>query len=591
MDRRAIAPAFEMGGAFNDVVVRLQPGASDLNVRADLDRLLTPYGSTGAVPRAKQISNYILEGEMGQLRVFATVAPAIFLGVAAFLLNVVLARLVSLQRPQIAALKAVGYNDWIIGLHFLFLVTVIVVIGAIIGIAAGSWMGREMTDLYTQFFRFPLLAYRLDARTVFVGIFVSVVAAVFGALLTVRRVAKLPPAEAMRPEPPARYRRTVLDRIGVGRLVGPAGRMIMREVERRPIRLVLSVFGISMAVAICVLGRFMDDAVDHLMNVQFHESMREDVTVGFIEPVPRRSIRGLAHLPGVLHAEGMRMANVRFRHGNRYRDAAIYGYPDQMELRRVLDKDGVRHDIPRDGIMLTRTLGDVLGLRVGDMVDIEVREGDRHHGRVRVSSFIDESFGLQGHLPEQDLARLLREHDTVSIALLRIDPDHYEDIQGRLKNMPTVSTVLSKQTILRQFHEQTADWLNVMVIIMTALGSVIAIGVVYNNARIALSMRARDLASLRVLGFTRREISGILLGELAIQVLLAIPPGLMIGAWLAEGMMATNDPEQYRFPVVLSTQTYAYAALVTLASGLVSALLVRRKLDRLDLIAVLKTRE
>jgi putative ABC transport system permease protein len=346
-----------------------------------------------------------------------------------------------------------------------------------------------------------------------------------------------------------------------------------------------------MAVAIMVVVRFSSDDMDMLIDVQFHESWREDVSVFFMHPVPERAVRDLSHVPGVLYAEGMRMVPVRFRSGHRFRDSANLGYPDDMVLRRILDRDAEIQPVPPDGVMVTDKLAEVLGVSVGDRVDVEVREGDRRTARLLVTALADEPFGLQGHMRLPHLQRLMREEAVVSMALLRIDPSQYGEVERRLKEMPVVGGVLRKETIIQQFNEQSGEWLIVMTLIMTLLASTIAVGVVYNNARIALSMRSRDLASLRVLGFTRGEISSIMMGELAVQVLLAIPIGLVIGTWLCYAMAATVDPEQYRLPVVLSAQTYSYASLVTIAAGLFSALLVRRKLDKLDLIGVLKTRE
>ena len=591
MSRDALAAAFGVEGAFNDVVLALQPGASEPDVLAAVDRLVEPYGGLGAHGRGKQLSNYFIEGEMSQLEQFATVVPFIFLSVAAFLVNVVLSRLVHLQRPEIAALKAVGYADRSIALHYVKLVSIIVVIGAVLGLVLGAWLGREFTELYQQYFKFPVLQYRLSLRIGIVGVVISVAAAVLGALVAARALMKLPPAEAMRPAPPASYEKTITERLGLYALLGPAGRMIAREVERRPLRTLLSAVGIAMAVGIMVVGRFTYDALDVMIENQFQRAWREDVSVSFFRPVPDRAVREMAHLPGVFRAEGSRVVPVRFRRGPRYRDAVINAAFDDLTLRQVMTRDGEIVPVPEDGLLMTRTLGDILGVSVGDEVLIEVREGERGTRAVEVAGLVDESFGLQGYMDAQALHALLGEQPSVNTVLLSIDPAQWDELHERLQEVPGVANVMLKSSMLQRFDEQTDKTMVTMTMIMTLFAAVIAIGVVYNNARVALSMRSRDLASLRVLGFTRAEISAILLGELSIQVLLAIPIGLVLGTWMAEGVMSTADPEQYRMPILISPRTYAFATVVTLAAGLVSALMVRRKLDKLDLIGVLKTRE
>ena len=592
MVEEAAAAAFRMEGAFNDVLVRLQPGANEREVLDRVDRVLEPWGGIGAIPRAKQPSHFMLGGELAQLETMANVVPAIFLFVAAFLLNVVLSRLIQLQRSQIATLKAIGYTDRDVGLHYLRLVSLVVLIGAVIGIGVGAWLGRELTELYTgEFFRFPEPRYRLELYAVIVSVAISLAAAVIGALSTVRAVTRLPPAEAMRPPAPVVYKRSLAERLGLFRVLGPAARMVVREVERRPLRLVLSSVGISMALGIVVVAGYWYDAVDYMLDVQFHRAMREDVTVSFIKPLPERAVRELEHVPGVWLAEGIRSVPVRFRAGHRFRDAAVNAYPEPMVLRQLIDQEGGATPVPPSGIVLTAKLAEVLGVTTGDRVRVELREGERETAEVRVVGLVDEPFGLQGHVSQATLSELVGAEPTVSTGLLRIDPGARDGIYRRLKQMPWVSAVANPKSFREQFEAQSGTIIRVYTLILALFASIIAVGVVYNNARVALSQKSRDLASLRVLGFSRREIAAILYGELSIQVVLAIPVGAVVGYFMVTGIAAMVDPETYRLPVIISPRTYAFAAAVTLVSAVVSALLVRRKLDRLDLIGVLKTRE
>lgn len=591
MDGESVAPAFQMEGAFNDAVFRLQPGASIRAVADEVDRRLAPYGGLGALGRDLHPSNYILEGELHQLRQFAVAVPAIFLGVAAFLLNVVLSRMVLLQRGQIATLKALGYPDPTIALHYLKLVTAVVLAGSVLGAVGGAIFGRGMTNLYGSVFGFPLLEYRVAPGQVAAATLVALVAGALGAAGTLRGIVRLPPAEAMQPPPPARYRPSFLERMGLDRLLGSSGRMVLRELTRHPLRTALSAAGIALAVAILVVGRYLVDAVDHLIDLQFHQASREQVAVQFTHPLPDRAARELLHLPGVHRVEGLRSAGARFRSGHRWRDGLLNGYPPRAELRQLVDVHGSRTPVPEGGVVLTRKLAEILEVGPGDPVTVELREGNRATRRLVVVGTVDETFGLQGHLALEDLNTLLGEGRVISTALLRADPARYEALEGRLNGLPRVLGVSRPEESVRRFREQSAEGLMVMTGLLTVFAAVIAVGVVYNNARVALSVRSRDLASLRVLGFTRREISRILLGEMAVPLFLALLPGFLLGRIFAGGVASTLDPERYRLPLTISPRSYALAATVVLVAGAVSALLVRRKLDHLDLIGVLKTRE
>ncbi len=591
MNRDVIAPAFQMEGGFNDVVLRLQPGASERAVISALDDILRPYGGLGAVPRAKQMSNFLLEGELTQLQQFALVFPLIFLAVAAFLLNVVLSRLVNLQRQQIAVLKAVGYRDRRIALHYLELVSIIVVSGAILGVVLGAELGEGMTNLYGRYFRFPTKLYHLDASIAAIAIIVSLFAAVVGALGSMSRVAKMPPAEAMRPPAPPTYRVSLIDRLGISKILGPSGTMVLREIRRRPWRMVLSCLGIAAALGILIMGRFGYDSFTYLYNTVIHEQQRADTTVAFHAPIPARAARELVHLPGVLDSEGSRTIAVRFHAKHRHRDAAIEGIPSNPRLRRVVDRNANHIVVPKRGLAISKILGQILHVKVGDELQVEVLEGNRGTYPMTVALLVDDAFGILGYMNLGALHRVLGQERAFTSVNMRTDPRYTDEIQRRLKQLPRVAVVTRKVNMIQRMEEQSGETMLVMSFILTGFAMVIAIGVVYNNARVALSMRSRDLSSMRVLGFTRREISTVLLGELAIQVIVAIPIGLVLGKAWANAVMSTVDPETYRMPVYISPGSYMFSVLVIVAAGIVSALLVRRKLDKLDLIAVLKTRE
>jgi putative ABC transport system permease protein len=591
MEETALAAAFQMEGAFNDVSLALQPGAREAGVLRAVDDVLRPYGGLGAIPQSRQLSNFSINGELMQLQSMSTILPVIFLGVAALLLNLVLSRLVQLQRSDIAMLKAVGYSDREVGMHFFKLVLVIACLGGILGVGLGAWLGGLFLDLYRQWFKFPDLHFRFDLQNASSAVLIAFTAAALGAFGAVRGVVRLPPAEAMRPPAPARYRKSILDRMGVGRLLGPAAQMVVRELERRPVRTLLSSFAIACSVGLMVIGGWYYDGIEKLVYTQFHDIMREDILVTFIQPRPERAVRELGHLPGVIHAEGLRSVPVRFRAGHKRRDGAILGYPEGIEMRALRDKDGEPVPLPPDGVVLTDMLATILEVEVGERIEVEVLDGERGFRSVVVSGLVGESFGLQGHMQLDALRNWLGEQPVASMALLRVDPRESAEVEARLKQLPQILGVTRRADILQRFQEQSAGMILTMALIITFFAATITVGVVYNNARVALSMRERDLASLRVLGFHKSEISAILLGELAIQVLVALPFGLFLGRLMVLGIASTIDPETWRMPVILTPKSYAFASVVALAASAASALLVRRKLDRLDLIGVLKTRE
>ena len=591
MDRQALAAAFDMEGGFNDVVLSLAADASAQEVIAQVDRILEPYGGLGAVPRALQLSHWMLESELTQLQNFGFLLPLIFLLVAAFILNVALSRALAMQRPQIAALKALGYSNLALGWHYLKWALAIGAAGAALGVAAGAWLGSLLIGIYNDFFRFPLLIFQVPLGVVLGATGMTLAAAGIGAFAAVRRAVAVPPAEAMRPEAPARYGRSVFETPLIAKHLGTAGRMVIRNVTRRPFRAAATIVGMAFATAILMVGFVLNGAVEQLIVTQFSVAERQDVTVAFVEPRAAAAEYALARLPGVVSVEPQRRVAVRVRAGHRERYVSITGMDPEARLRRIVDAGGDTLRVPPSGIVISAVLAEALGVRGGDRLTIDVLEGARPTRQVTVTGVVDDVLGMSVYMDMAALHALMREGDVVSGALLLIDPAEEAGLTRALKGLPAVAGAAFKRTVLQSFRDTMAANMSVSILINLLFAGAIAFGVVYNAARVSLSERGQELASLRVLGYTRAEISFILLGELALLTLASLPVGAVLGYGLSLLIAQTVQSEVYRFPLVVSRQPVAWALLGIIGAALVSSLAVRRRLDKLDLVAVLKIRE
>jgi putative ABC transport system permease protein len=592
VDARMLASAFNMEGAFNSVLLRLAHGASAQSAADALDRVLEPYGGFGAVGRDDQVSHKIVSQEINQQRIFGLVLPSIFLLVAAFILNVVLHRQVNAQRGEIAALKALGYDDRAIAWHYLKFASVIVLLGAAIGLGLGWRLGRAMTGLYTDFFHFPAFHFRLLPWVALTGAGAALLAAFGGALAAIRGVVRLRAAEALRPPAPAEFRPLMAERLGYAAVFTPSQRMILRNLERKPVRAALTIAGIAGSVAILISGTFWADAIEYFIDVQFNQVQRANVFIGFAEPVSGDARRELERLPGVARAETTRSIPVRLLAGHRHYRTALTGLPDDATLQRVLDRD-LREARPAPGgVVLTTRLATRLGVAPGDTLMAELLEGKRIRAAVRVTGTVRELAGMNAYMPIEELNRLAREGPVVSAAGLRVEREEEPRLLARLKEIPGAAVVIVTRTLLETFRATSAKNVLFFTTILTGFAATIAIGVVYNNARIQLAERAWELASLRVLGLTRAEVSVLLLGELAIEIAVAIPLGFLAGYWLSWFIVSLmQHTEVMEFPLAILPATYLYAAAIVAAAGVASALIVRNRIDNLDLVAVLKTRE
>lgn len=593
MTRRHLATAFEMEGGFNDVALTLADPSPSLEraVIVELDAILDTYGGLGAIPRADQTSNWYLQNELTQLENMGLLVPLIFIAVATFLLNVVLRRTVAVQREQIAALKALGYSNVRLGVHYVQWAVVVVALGALLGIGAGLLLAEAMLGLYMEYFRFPLLIYNVSASSILIAVGVSLVAATVGALGAVRSVVSLPPAEAMRPAAPETFRVSLFERLGARRWLSQPARMVLRNLSRRPVRAGLSIVGIAFAGAIMVVGSAMMDSMDELLEVQFNIIQRQDLSVSFFEPVERSAVHELAALSGVLQVEPTNGVAARLRNGHLQKQTAIQALAPDARLQRVVDVDYRAIRLDRPGLVLSTLLAEQLQVEPGDTLMVEIMEDGRPVREVVLTDTVDDLLGVTAYMEQESLRRLVRRDDTISGAMLKIDALAEERLFGLLKAMPAVAGVTLRSAALENIQTYMLDNMSMMMSVNLLFAVIIAFGVIYNTARISLSETSRELASLRVIGFTRGEISSILLGELGILTVASIPLGLLLGYGMIAGVMSAFESELFRLPVVVDPNTFLVSAATVLGSMAVSAWTVRRKLHELDLVAVLKTRE
>lgn len=591
MGERELAKALNLDGAFNSVLLDLAPGANPNEVMASLDQVLEPYGGLLAYGREDHPSASRLDDELRVLRGLSVAFPLVFLSISAFMTSAVLSRLVRLQREQIAQLKAFGYSSQEVGLHYLQYALVIVLIATILGGLAGFWLGTNVVELYHRFFKFPSLTFQPDWPIILIALTVSAFSSFLGVLGAVWQAVKLPPAEAMRPEPPAEFRPSLLEKLGLQRWVSPALRMALRNLERKPWQAFFTALGLALAAAIPVVPGAMKDGINFLMDFQWSLAQRQDATLSLIEPSSFQAWRDVVSLPGVLTAEPFRSVPASIRFGHRSRRIAVIGLPLVADLNRLLDQQGRPIALPPSGLLLSAKLAEILQVQPGEQVRLEIQEGRRPHLDVTVAGTITDFSGISAYLRIDSLQRLMQEGPTISGAHVAVDPVRWKDFLQSVKEAPRVGSLAVTAAGRESFDQSTGEMIGTLQAIYFGFAVIVSFGVVYNSARISLSERSRDLATLRVVGFTHGEVASVLIGELALLTLLAIIPGLYIGSALADMIVQTASTETVRLPLVLTSQTYATAALIVLTSSAFSFLVVSRRIRHLDLLGVLKARD
>jgi putative ABC transport system permease protein len=591
MQENELAQALALDGAFNSVSLDVAPGGDIRAVKAELDQILAPYGGLTAYDRTEHPSARMVDDEINGLRAVSIAFPLVFLSVAAFMTSAALTRLVRLQREQIAQLRAFGYSSGAIGWHYFKFALVVVLAAAAIGGALGIMSGRGMITLYRPFFHFPSLVFKPDWSAWAIGFVASAAFSFLGVIGAVRQAMGLPPAEAMRPEPPAVYGPSVLERLGLSRLASTSFRMALRNVERKPWQSFFTVLGLSLATAIPIMSVAMSQGMDYMMDFQWRITQRQDATISLIEPGSSGAMSELRKLPGVIDVEPFRGVPALLHAGHRSRRVAVTGMPEGTRLHRLLDVHENQVPLPKSGILLSAQLAKNLGVQPGDVLRVEVQEGRRPVLVETVAGTITDFAGVGAYMEIDQLRRSLGEGQTISGAHFAIDESLWDQFLAQAKKAPRIGSITTTRAARESYDKLVGDMMGISQAVISFFAIVVAFGVIYNGARIALSERTRDLATLRVLGFTRGEVAAVLVGELALLTLVALMPGLWLGGELTRLLLDAVSTETMRIPAILTGRAYSTAVLIVIISSALSFSVVARKVTALDLLGVLKARE
>ncbi|HTM74644.1 MAG TPA: FtsX-like permease family protein [Pseudolabrys sp.] len=591
MSEKALEGAYNLDGAFSAISVKLLRHASEREVITRLDALLDRYGGRSAYGRKDQTSHAWIDHELDMLNNMSRTLTPIFLLVSAFLVNLTLSRLVALEREQVGLLKALGYRNGAIAFHYIKFVIVIVTVGVAIGGFAGTWLGVYVTRMFGDYFRFPFLVFVASPDLYLIAAGLSSLAAILAAVHALRDVVKLAPAVAMQPPAPAKFRKMLPTAFKIDKLVSQPIVMMLRNLVHHPVRAAFTAIGMASATAILIVSMFVYDTMESLVDVTYFMADRQDATVSFTEKRSSDVTLQIARLPGVIGAEPYREVPVRVRFGNIERRVIISGRPRDADLNRIIDVNLKPVVLPETGLAISSMLAQILGARVGDSIEIDLLDGARRTVSLPVTALVEDYFGIRGMMDSEALARLMRERPVVNSVNLSFDQSQRDEFYTAIKNMPAVSGLGLQRVSLANFRQTIALLVTTMASIYTGLAAVIAFGVIYNSARIALSERARELASLRVLGFTAVEVLWILLLELALLTLIAQPPGWLMGYGLAWFMKTQLAGELMRVRLVVTSSTYVYASAIVIVAAVISGLVVRERVNRLDLVDVLKTRD
>lgn len=591
MSEDALEAAFDLDGAFNEALIRLSRGAIADGVIDQLDLVLGPYGGLGAFDRGDQISNRILREELDGRAASAATVPPIFLAVAAFLLVIVITRMIQAERGEIGLMMAFGYSHGEISAHYFKFIFIIAILGGIMGCASGVWLGGAMAEVDQEFYKLPFLVFKANIDTILKGLLISTLAASVGLFVALRQIASLTPAVAMSPPAPPDYSKSATGGEWLKRALDQPSRMVLRGLLRRPVRAGAACLAVGVAMGLSASMQNLMTGFNYLLDVNFTVVSRADATVIFLDALSDKTITELKRMDGVTRVEPFRNVSAKLRNGLYEYRGGVNGMIAEPALDRAVDGDLETIFIREDGLILSKPLAKILNIAPGDDLTVEVREGRRPILTLPVVALAESFLGSTAYFELGALNKALNEEGRVSGAHLRIDPAKSDDVNRRLKEMPAVAGVTLNSQARASFQSLMNQGAGAMRFIMAGVAIIITVGVVYNSARIAFAEREHDLASLRVIGFTRRETSFVLLGELAVITLLSLPIGATVGYFLSTLVSTAFSTEMYTIPSSIDPRSFGAAALYVVLAAVASGWMVQRDVNKLDLVSALKTRE
>jgi putative ABC transport system permease protein len=587
---------FDFDGAANQVVGLLSPEVREHPrvLLRQAEELLSPYGVFSTTSLADQPSNKYLSQEIQGLRSFGLVMPVIFFAVAALVLNVLLTRLAEQQRTVIGTLKALGYSDWQVFVHFLKFGLAVGLAGGMLGCGFGYWIAGKWTVMYRQFFEFPELENHFYPGLQTAGLTVSILCAAVGSIRGTRAVLKLKPAEAMRPKPPKQGGAVLLERVGwFWNRLSSGWRMVLRGVIRNRVRTGAGIFAAMMGASILVSGFMMIEATYYLIDFQFKYILSSDVDLTFKDEQDEAALFEAAALPGVDHAEPVLNVGCTFFNGPHRRKGGITGLVAGATLTVPRDLDGRPIRIPSAGLAMSRKLAELLHLKRGDLVSFRPVKGIRSLHSVPVVEISDSYLGMSVYTDIRYLSRLIGEELALTGVQLATDQDpaHTAALYRHLKQMPKLQAVTTRADMIENLQKSLMDLMWIFILILVVFAGVVFLGSILNSSLVSLAERQREVATLRVLGYGPWQVGSLLLRESLIVTLIGTVLGMPLGYALSVLVANAYDTEMFRFPVVSSAGTWIWTVVLAVVFALVAQAAVQWVVHRMDWLEALQAKE
>ncbi|PKM76618.1 MAG: hypothetical protein CVU90_11745 [Firmicutes bacterium HGW-Firmicutes-15] len=590
LESRQAQQVLNMPDQINQVLIEFSSGADQTQIIAAVKDILKPYGLLASYPRKDQLSHAVLQAELDSLRSVTLFLPLIFLGIAAAIQFVILRRMVKAQRSQIGVMKAMGYDNYRIMVHYASYALAVSILGAVLGTFLGLILAGSISQMYAQFFNLPGGMQGYNMKAIFYGFILSLSVGVAAGLTASRSVARIHPAEAMRPEPPQNSGKSLLEKLPLlWKELNPGWKMTLRNIGRNRGRFMLTLMGVVFAVALLIIAFFTNDAVDYIMQRYFYVGQTYDLSIRFNSLIQEKELLDINRMDGVQKVEGFLELPVKIHYQGKTQDEVLLAYPSDLSMKTMESGTGQPIQVPPDGILINQRTAAKLGVKEGDEVELEtlLPIGPVHRDTVKIMGETRQLIGGGSYINLQRANRILQERNLVSGAMLKVETGKVGFVESEINKMLGVSSVLSRQKELQNFQKNMAS-MTYSVSLMILFAVVLGFAIVYNSSVMNFAERQREIASLRVVGYSTQEVSSLLLKENLLQSLFGVLLGLPFGRLVAGAYVKSVSTDLYTLPVIIYPLTYLFSAL----GGIIFIMLAHRfaikGIKDLDLVATLK---
>ncbi|WP_297427243.1 FtsX-like permease family protein [Clostridium sp.] len=583
---------FDYKGLVNNISIKLSSGSNVENAKDDIKKVLRNYGVKSVIDRDEQTSSKMISEKIKQLKSMGGSFPVIFFMVASIIIYIMMGRMVENQRVQIGVLKALGFTNLQVLTYYMSYSAIIAVIGSLIGSILGTYMGLGLTKLYNQYFNLPLGDVKIYGEFVIPAFILTLLFCLFAGYNSCKIIFKITPSEAMREKSPQGGKKTLIEKIEfIWRSISYLGKIIIRNLFRYKRRALLTSLGIIFSSAILLVALGMSDSINFMMKEQYEGIQNYDIKVIFSKLISVEDLNNIKNIDHVKQLEPVLETGVEISNGWKSKDVGFTALVKEPQIYRVQDSNGSAISLPSNGILISEKLADMLGVKVNDTVNIKFFYPGKEKQEAIVKGIIVQYLGLSVYTSMDNCKSMLGEGMIASSAVLKLDSNNFEsEVKNELKDMPGVTSVESKSDSLNALLKNMgATQSSVGTMIM--LAAILLIAVLYNIATINIFERQRELATLKVLGFTNNEIKKLIFHENYIITIFGMLVGLPFGKWLGSYMMKMSSTESYTIPYVVELRSYIITVILTLVFTFITNLILMRKIKSIDMLEVLKNKE